>query len=184
MSRLSPDDVILGLLAVKPCHGYQLLEYFRAPADLGQVWHLNTSQLYSILKRLEQNNFVTGKKMESDTAPSRTEYQLTEAGSKHLYQWLHEQNPSASTRRIRTEFLSRLYIANLLDIPIEPIIQSQINTCLERKDDIMTMRNQIGEGIGFMSLDLIISELETILQWINRCHLILTNAEDNQENKN
>ena len=179
MSRLSPDDVILGLLAAKPCHGYQLLEYFRAPAELGQVWHLNTSQLYSILKRLEQNNFVTGKKMESDTAPSRTEYQLTEAGSKHLYQWLHEQNPSASTRHIRTQFLSRLYIARLLDISATAIIQQQTKTCQQRKTDILTMRDQLEDGIGFLSLDLIISELETILQWIDRCHLALTEAEDN-----
>jgi DNA-binding PadR family transcriptional regulator len=179
MSRLSPDDVILGLLAAKPCHGYQLLEYFRTPADLGQVWHLNTSQLYSILKRLEQNNFVTGKKMESHTAPSRTEYQLTEAGSKHLYQWLNEQNPSASTRHIRTQFMSRLYIARLLDISTTAIIQQQIRTCQERRTDILTMRDQLRDGVGFLSLDLIISELETILQWIDRCHLALTEAEDN-----
>ena len=178
MSRLSPDNVILGLLATKPCHGYQLLEHFRAPGELGRIWHLSTSQLYSILKRLEKRGLVIGQKMESDDAPTRTEYQLSETGHERLHQWMHEKTPSASTRRIRTEFLSRLVIARLLNIPIPPIIQHQIATCQERQADILIMRDQVGDGIGFLSLDLLVSELTAILQWINRCHNMLTKPKD------
>ena len=178
MSRISPDNVILGLLATKQCHGYQLLEHFRGSGDLGQVWHLSTSQLYSILKRLEQSGLVIGQRMESDVAPARTEYQLSATGRDRLQQWLQEKKPSASTRHIRTEFLSRLYIACLLDIPIALIIQHQTTMCQERQADMEMKRDQVRDGVGFLSLDLIVSELAAILQWINRCHLMLIKAND------
>jgi len=150
-----------------------LLEHFRAPGELGQVWHLSTSQLYAILKRLELGDFVIGRELISNDAPPRTEYQITEMGRERLNTWLHEKNPSASTRRIRTEFLSRLYIARLLDIPTVPIIQDQRTTCKERLETLLAMRGQAGTNIGFLSLDLSISEMENILRWIDRCSAAL-----------
>ena len=175
MSRLSPDDVLLGLLAAKPCHGYQLLEHFRIPGQLGLVWHLSTSQLYAILKRLELGDFVSGREVASDDAPPRTEYQLTGIGRDRLVTWLHEPTPSASTRQIRTEFLSRLYIAHLLDIPIDPIIQRQKATCQQRKNTLVAARTETEPGIGLLSLDLLVAELEVILQWIDHCGTNVTN---------
>ncbi len=35
MAKLSPDDVLLGLLAVERAHDYQLLEHFRRPEQRG-----------------------------------------------------------------------------------------------------------------------------------------------------
>lgn len=174
MSRLSPDDVLLGLLAARPSHGYQLLEHFRIPGQLGLVWHMSTSQLYAILKRLESGDFVTGREVASDDAPPRTEYQLTGIGRDRLDTWLHEPSPSASTRRIRTEFLSRLYIAHLLDVPIDPIIQRQKATCQQRKNSLIATQTEIAPSIGCLSLDLLVAELEVILQWIDRCESNLT----------
>ena len=184
MSRISPDDVVLGLLAANPAHGYQLLEHFRAPHQLGKVWHLSTSQLYAILKRLEQGDYVIGREILSSDAPTRTEYQLAESGRNRLDTWLHDPNPSASTRHIRTEFLSRLYIAHLLRIPVRPIIQRQKAACWEQKSALVAARQQVETGIGALSLDLLVSELDVILQWIDRCEAHLTGhrtAEDAPE---
>ncbi|NJL53976.1 PadR family transcriptional regulator [bacterium] len=60
MTQLVPDEVILGLLAVEACHGYQLLDHFRSPAALGRVWNLSTSQLYAVLKRLDRLGYIAG----------------------------------------------------------------------------------------------------------------------------
>ena len=57
MSQLTPDETLLGLLAAQTRHGYELQECFRDPAQLGEVWNLSTSQLYAVLKRLEQQGF-------------------------------------------------------------------------------------------------------------------------------
>jgi len=53
MATITPDETILGLLAVRERHGYDLLDCFRDPSQLGEVWNLSTSQLYAVLKRLE-----------------------------------------------------------------------------------------------------------------------------------
>lgn len=169
MSRLSPDDVVLGLLAAKTSHGYDMLEHFRAPEKLGHVWHLSTSQLYAILKRLENNDLVTGREVASPDAPTRTEYHLTDTGAARFDAWMHTPTPSASTRHIRTEFLSRLYLARLLNLPAAPIIQHQRDACQQRKQTLQETRCQSQNGIGVLSLELMIDEMDVILRWIDRC---------------
>lgn len=51
MSQFTPDETLLGSLAAEARHGYQLLECFHNPAQLGRVWHLSASQLYNVLER-------------------------------------------------------------------------------------------------------------------------------------
>src|SRR5215475_7437992 len=136
MGSLTPDDTILGLLAVRVRHGYELLDCFRDPSQLGEVWKLSTSQLYAVLKRLESQGLTEGHEVVMPDAPPRTEYRLTAKGEVALQAWLDEPKPSASVHRVRVEFLSRLYIARLLDIPTVPIVQYQKATCLARKAEL------------------------------------------------
>jgi DNA-binding PadR family transcriptional regulator len=171
MEQPSPDNVILGLLAIRPCHGYQLLEYFHDPQGLSRVWMLSTSQLYVVLKRLQQQGFITGHAVESPDAPTRTEYHLTEAGQDSLAIWLHEKQPSASVRHIRVEFLSRLYLARLLSIPTQPIVTAQKATCQLQLKILRTQRDETPPGIGFLALEFMIAQLEAVLQWIDRCEI-------------
>src|ERR1044071_933268 len=115
MGSITPDETILGLLAVRARHGYELLDCFRDSSQLGEVWRLSTSQLYAVLKRLEAQGLTEGHEVTVPDAPTRTEYRLTDAGQDRLHAWLNDLAPSASINRVRVEFLSRLYIARLLD---------------------------------------------------------------------
>lgn len=178
MSQLSPDDVLLGLLAAAPSYGYQLLEVFGAPEQLGGVWKLSTSQLYNILKRLERDGFIQGHTVETHDAPPRTEYQPTEVGLRRMEAWLHHSAPSASLRRVRTEFLSRLHIARLLGVPLQPIIERQRQACIQRQRALVTQRESVPAGVGALSLDLLIEEIAVVIEWIGRCETLL-NSEEN-----
>ena len=82
--NLLPDETLLGLLAAHAQHGYQLIDCFRDPAQLGNVWSLGTSQIYAVLKRLETQGLIAGRAVESADAPTRVEYSLTEAGMQSL----------------------------------------------------------------------------------------------------
>src|SRR5829696_303518 len=101
MNVPTPDETLLGLLAAEARHGYQLIECFRDPAQLGNVWVLSTSQLYAVLKRLASQNLIIGATITSPDAPARTEYRLTPAGIQRLEHWLTETDPSASVHRVR-----------------------------------------------------------------------------------
>ncbi|MBZ0275410.1 MAG: PadR family transcriptional regulator [Anaerolineae bacterium] len=174
MSRISPDEVILGLLAGSVNHGYQLLEYFREGAPLGQIWSLSTSQLYSILKRLEHREEIDGREFFPEGAPPRTEYWLTPSGQQHFNLWLHDPFPSASTRHIRTEFLSRLFLARRLNIPVKPLIESQRTAVLARRQQLIAQHDQTPSGVPYLARDLVIRELGVILEWLDQCEVDLS----------
>lgn len=172
MSTLTPDETILGLLAIQARHGYDLLACFQNVAQLGEVWHLSASQLYAVLKRLERDAKITGVKIESENAPARTEYRLTAIGHSHLMAWLHESSPSASIRRIRVEFLSRLYIARQLKIPLASLIEAQQQACEKQRNFLMEQHAHAQSGIQTLAIELVIAQLDTVLQWLKNCETI------------
>lgn len=169
MSRVSPDHVILGLLEAQSCHGYQLLTHFRAPEQLGRIWKLNTSRLYAILKRLEHQELIDGREEDGVDAPMRTVYWLTEAGREQLFQWLNQPYPSASTRNIRTEFLSRLYIARVLKRPHQPIVEAQRAACLQQLEGLQAQYEAHPHSIGGLALALKVAEMQVIVDWLAQC---------------
>lgn len=181
MSKLSPDTVLLGLLEARSCHGYQLLEHFRSPNQLAHIWNLSTSQLYAILKRLERLELLDGREEDSFDAPMRTVYWLTPRGSRYFYAWLNDPNPSASTRHIRTEFLSRLYLAQMLHQPITPIIEAQRQAIEAQRDALMQERDAVSHGPGYLALDLRLREMDVIGTWLSQCEQHLSQDYSSQE---
>ncbi len=136
MTRLVPDAVILGLLKYQPSHGYDLLKWFNSPKYLGRIWTMSTSQLYAVLKRLEEKGAIAGKEISMPNAPSRNEFHITELGEAWIQAWLFDSKPSASIHRIRVEFISRLFIAELLGLPKHKIIKLQQEECEKTKEKI------------------------------------------------
>jgi DNA-binding PadR family transcriptional regulator len=172
MSSLTPDETILGLLAIQARHGYELLECFSSTHQLGRVWNLSTSQIYAVLKRLEREGWIVGHEVVSEIAPTRTEYMLTETGEKRLYDWLHDPQPSASIRRIRVEFLSRLYVARQLNIPTDAVVRYQRDACTTQHAKLVSERHNAEPGIDLLALELHISQLQAVLHWIAHCELV------------
>lgn len=171
MTHLTPDETILGLLAAHAKHGYQLLACFTQPDELGRIWDLSTSQLYAVLKRLENQGLIQGCEVEVENAPTRTEYSLTPSGSERLEKWLYDEHPSASIRRIRVEFLSRLYVARALNWPTLPIVRCQKAACRQSHAELLDIRQRAAPGVGFLAVELNLAQLSAILQWIDRCEV-------------
>lgn len=166
---LTPDHVILGLLALAPQHGYQMLECFGDPACLGQIWRLNASQLYNTLKRLERDGLISGHSAPSESGPPRTIYHLTEAGRDQLLQWLHEPAPLASIRRVRVEFPSRLFVAHLLGAPSAPILERQRAACQREHARLSEQLAHSADGMEKLALSFTVEQLEAALRWLERC---------------
>ncbi len=169
MPKLSPEPVFLGLLEAQTSYGYHLLDQFRSTEQLGQIWNLGTSQLYAILKRLERDELIDGREESRPDAPMRTVYWLTDRGREQLYLWLNAPNPSASTRHIRTEFLSRLYVADLLGQPIGPIVDAQQAACQRYCQTLEQAHGQRIGRIAGLALDLRRREQVLILDWLETC---------------
>ncbi len=151
-----------------PQHGYQLLETFQNPSALGRVWKLSTSQLYAVLKRLNEQAFISGEEALSPDAPPRTIYHITPSGQAQLQAWLDEAQPSPSVRRVRVECLSRLYVARLLELSISPILQRQKMSCEYKYQQLVAQREPGDSSTGSLALELEIAQMEAILGWITQ----------------
>ena len=169
MKRLTPDEVLLGLLKAQPAHGYELLEWFRSPQHLGRIWKMSTSQLYAVLKRLEESGLITGRVLPGSDAPSRTEYALTEQGNVRLMQWLSDPHPPISIHRIRVLFLSRLYIASLLGLSTKDIIAHQLATCEEHRQRLQKELDKAETDIETLTLTFMIGQFDAVIRWLKTC---------------
>ncbi len=169
---LTPDETILGLLALQVRHGYELLDCFQDTHQLGRVWKLSTSQVYNVLKRLERETLITGCEVATENGPSRVEYTLSARGHQRLMSWLYEPDPSPSIRRIRVEFLSRLYIAQKLNLSVSRIIHHQREACLREREHLGEAREAAQMGMDMLAIDFVIEQLEAVLRWLTRCESV------------
>jgi DNA-binding PadR family transcriptional regulator len=167
VKRSLPDEIILGLLKARPSHGYDLLEVFRSKSYLGQSWTMSTSQLYAVLKRLNREALITGTEIDSPNAPSRVEYAITPHGEAKLLAWLYEPNPSSSIFRIRLLFLSRIFIANLLELPCEEIVSAQIMACEAQKAIFLTRLTSCDSDFVRLTINFVINQLDAATNWLN-----------------
>jgi DNA-binding PadR family transcriptional regulator len=169
MKHLTPDEVLLGLLKAQPAHGYELLEWFRSPQHLGRIWKMSTSQLYAVLKRLEESGLIAGRVLPGADAPSRTEYTLTKQGEARLMAWLNDPHPPISIHRIRVLFLSRLTIASLLNLPTEDIIARQLRTCGDHLERLQAQLTEVSTDVETLTLDFMIGQLSAAIRWLETC---------------
>ena len=121
------EYAILGLLAEQPMHGYELFQRFQSEV-LGQIVHVEMSQLYAFLKKLERLQVVEAELEPQGVRPPRKVYQLTEAGRTALREWL--TTPVERPREIRIFFLIKLYfVQRQLPTQLPGVIEQEIATC-------------------------------------------------------
>jgi PadR family transcriptional regulator, regulatory protein AphA len=167
-SALSPEYALLGFLAQKTSHGYELHQ--RMSAELGQVWHVSLSQIYNILNRLEGQGFIEGVIEEQDKLPARQMYHLTGSGRQRLETWLNTPTGS-SVRAIRVEFVTRLYFASMLgEHKTSQLLEAQLEETrsgLKRLEQEMaeTPNSQVYNRLG---LDLRQRQLRAVLDWLQQ----------------
>ena len=166
--------VILGLLALQPAHGYELLERFKSKEQLGRIWTMSTSQLYAVLNRLNEEGAVTGRRLLPKDGPPRTQYTITEKGHSLVHTWLFDPNPSTSIHRIRVMLLSRLYIATRLGVPVTRIFENQISVCRMQFQKLSKKQQDSDSWIEKLTLDYVLNQLTCLLKWLEENRVQMT----------
>jgi len=167
MSRdLSPQWVLLGLLKRKPMHGYELHQFFTSPSPLGQVWHLGLSQMYKLLKELEEQGYVEATLEEQETRPDKKVYQVTASGEDALQDWL--ETPVRGIRLIRVEFLGKLFLAQTLGPKVvTKVIDKQQEACEALLDQLqMTSAEDDFEDLVLRFRS---GQIEAAIHWLAQC---------------
>ena len=105
---MSVRHAILGLLAQKPRHGYELRAAFEAVVGGDANWEVKPAQIYTTLERLEEAGLVErSSDLGEGDEPSRRVYAVTGSGRVALKEWFdHGVTPDHQ----RDEFFVKLMI--------------------------------------------------------------------------
>jgi len=163
---VSPQPALLGLLHAGPRHGYDLFqEYDR---ELGRVWHVGQSQLYAQLKHLEEAGLVSVRVEEQPSRPARKVYQLTPQGQAAFEEWVYQ--PTPYLRRIRVEFLARLYFFRRLSLNgLDALVAQQKAVCRDQIDSFDHLMADSEDPFARLVLEFRRGQLEAVVRWLDRC---------------
>ena len=137
------EYIILGLLKKHPMHGYEMFQQIGSSA-LSQILHLEMSQMYAYLKKLEKLEYIETRLEAQGSRPPRKVHHLTPTGDNAFMNWL--TTPVEKPRDIRILFLIKLYfIRQLLPNEVRTLIAQQITACqhfLEGMEKVYVTRSQ------------------------------------------
>ncbi len=102
------EYAILGLLENRSMHGYEMFQQFQNAA-LGQIVHLEMSQMYAFLKKLNRLGYIASQLEPQGARPPRKVFHMTDAGREVFSHWLTV--PVERPREIRILFLIKLYFS-------------------------------------------------------------------------
>jgi DNA-binding PadR family transcriptional regulator len=168
-NRLSPEFALLGFLYRSPDHGYNL--HKQLSSELGNIWHASQSQTYNILKRLEENRYITSTAINQPKLPARQLLHITETGRARFEEWL-ESPTNCSVHAIRVEFITRLYFLELLQPQrMKQAIEDQRQVVLAGLAQLQTQRKNHNseQNIEGLAIDLRVKLLVSLLDWLDEC---------------
>jgi PadR family transcriptional regulator AphA len=121
------EYAMLGLLKERAMHGYEMFQQFEHDT-LGQIVHLEMSQMYAFLKKLERLGYIEAELEPQGTRPPRKIFHLKAEGEQVFFHWL--TLPVEKPRDIRIFFLIKLYfVRRLQPSKAVQLITQQIEAC-------------------------------------------------------
>src|SRR5512138_3599657 len=176
---MSVRNAILGLLAQKPRHGYELHAAFSAVVGGGN-WDVKPAQIYTTLERLEESGLVQTKSdLGEGREPSRRIYAITRDGLDTLKEWFADGIP---TEHQRDEFYVKLMIG-LISGQADPmrVIQTQRSRLYQELHDTTAQRDSYDpqtEIAQILLIDKAIMHLEADLRWLDMIEMRLDTIKD------
>jgi len=171
------EYVILGLLKGRSMHGYEMFQQFQSSA-LDQILHVEMSQLYAFLKKLERMDYIEAVLEPQGTRPPRKIFHLTDIGHEVFLNWL--VLPVEKPRDIRILFLIKLYfIQHYLPVQTEDLLKQQIRACqyfltrLEAKHTLVTAETSEAAFFDHVVLSSRIHQTRSLLVWLDELQMEL-----------
>lgn len=128
----STQYVLLGSLISGPKHGYDIKHFLES--NMEATWRVGTSQLYALLRRMEEKALLRSSVEIQELRPSKRIYSITQKGKKAFLDWL--LRPVRHPRDLRIEFIGKLFFLYHVPLPMAPvlIIDTQIRQLQKARD--------------------------------------------------
>jgi DNA-binding PadR family transcriptional regulator len=106
------EYAILGILRERPMHGYDVTRHFGPDRDLALVAPMEMSNIYAMLKDLQEQGLIEGQREVVGLRPPRTVFRLTREAEEQFHAWLEE--PVGRMREVRSDLLVKLYFCRMI----------------------------------------------------------------------
>ena len=171
---MTVKHALLGLLAQRPMHGYELKSAFEE--TVGTLWELNIGQIYNTLRLLERDGLVEFQGQEQEgRGPPRKVYSITEAGRQELADWLIE--PVQQPRRLKDAFYVKLVLYKHLGLgDVRQLIWDQRQAYLQVLHQLNALQAEVDHEADPFAILLLEGgrlHLEADLRWLDRCEELL-----------
>lgn len=165
---MSVRNALLGLLAQRPRHGYDLRAAFQAVMGGEENWDVKPAQIYTTLARLEESGLVQEEGIDQGSGPEKHIYAITPAGRLEYQTWL---TSGVEREDQRDEFFLKLMLA-LATGEADPakVIQIQRTALYQELHAITTQRQRADpkkELAQILLLDKAVMHLEADLRWLD-----------------
>jgi DNA-binding PadR family transcriptional regulator len=87
-SPTTTEYAVLGLVAYRESSGYDLAQ--AAKRGIGYIWAPSRSQIYKVLRRLEERELVVQRSVAQRGRPDKIVYRITAAGRAALVSWVED----------------------------------------------------------------------------------------------
>jgi len=162
---LAVEHAVLGFLVEAPAHGYELRD--RLADGLGALWRIASSQLYQVLHRLDEEGWVTCAVETRSGGPSKTVCRITQTGEAAFWAWA--TSPVRHVRRIRVEFLAKVYfLRRLAPERLQDLVDGQLDTLRELYGHLMVRARLETDdaGLGELAASYRKSRVTGTIRWL------------------
>lgn len=165
---MSVRNALLGLLAQKPRHGYELHAAFEAVIGGEKNWDVKPAQIYTTLARLQESGLVTQEAVEQVGGPEKRIYAITDAGRLELENWFstgiwHDHH--------RDEFFIKLMLSLVVgEATPYQVLRWQRTALYQELHGLTAQRNQANpksELAKIFLFDKAIMHCEADLRWLD-----------------
>jgi len=164
--KVSPENALLGILMTGPKHGYELHGYMSA--RMNEFWQLSMSQIYALLKRLQQEGCVISRKEGQENRPAKKIFSLTQTGKKRFLSWV--QSPVQHVRDFRIEFMAKLFFIRELRLDLgDSLIDRQIDVLQEKRGGIEGSKEEITDPFERLLFSFKTTQSSAVLKWLREC---------------
>lgn len=162
-TKPATEYALLGTLISSPKHGYEIRRFLES--HLGSTWRVGTSQLYALLKRLEQKGLLRSSMEPQETRPSKRVFTLTPSGREVFLQWL--RSPAEHVRDLRIEFLAKIFFFHHFALQgADRLIEAQIQTLEQIREGMMNRRKEEADPYADLVSGFKLATLEAWLRWL------------------
>lgn len=165
---MSVRNALLGLLAQKNRHGYELHSAFEAMMGGRENWEVKPAQIYTTLSRLNKRGLISEEGIDQEGGPEKLIYSITDKGKGELNTWI--QDPVIS-KHGRDEFYMKVMIS-LATGEADPYkliynqrisLYRELHTAQERRENT----NPDKELAHIFLLERTIMHMEADLHWLD-----------------